>query len=132
MHGGILTAKSTSSEAVDVAAIISTNNSSVHVLDTAFTVAPSNGGNGYRILNNSATTHIGTAYEWPASDEPPAAVSEHGMDTFVETDCAASGCENTGNETHLMIYNTHCAASGPTADPWFDVVTGACRGGGTP
>jgi hypothetical protein len=46
---------------------------------------------------------------------------------FVETDCASSGdCGGPGSgaQTHLMLYNPdHCG----TSDPWFDVVTGACR-----
>jgi len=63
-------------------------------------------------------------HHWGASTVPPTIVSITGKDQFIETDCAAEGCQNPGNETHLMIYNTSCATDGP----WFDSTTMRCRG----
>jgi hypothetical protein len=50
--------------------------------------------------------------------------SETGSDLFVETDCASVGCQAAGTEPHLLVYSAACA----TAGPWFDTVTGRCRG----
>ncbi len=44
---------------------------------------------------------------------------------FVEKDCSSLGdCDSGGNETHLMIYNQNAC---PAINPWYNVVTGACR-----
>jgi hypothetical protein len=68
---------------------------------------------------------------WQSGTTPPTSTTEDtvifssdGQDMFIETDCSGSGdCNGGGNETHLMIYNeAQCGEN-----PWFDVVTGACR-----
>jgi hypothetical protein len=95
-----------------------------HVVETAFVVSASGSGTATR-LNSVGTSVIESPYQWPAGAAPPAIASAHGADQFVETDCDGSGdCDAAGTETHLMIYNTSCTADGP----WFDVVTGVCRG----
>jgi hypothetical protein len=52
--------------------------------------------------------------------------SVKGMDTFVETDCSATRCNDTsqGGESHLLSYDTGCT----TAGPWFDQTAQLCRG----
>lgn len=128
MHGGIISVKSTASTDVSPAAVMVQKNATAHILDTAFNVVPSGEGTGYRVLNLSpATATAATSFMWPQGDTPPAIVSMDGADTFVETDCSATGCLAAGKETHLLIYNSSC-----TTDPWFDVVTGECRAGGSP
>jgi hypothetical protein len=67
-------------------------------------------------------------YQWTQASQPPTVLSETGADLAVETNCDGGSChdENTGTETHLLIYNANCNVAGH--GPWFDVVTGKCRG----
>ena len=128
MHGGIVAVRGDLNTAdQDVNGAVADQNSMIHTPDTAFTVKAGGNGEARRAKGN-----IMSPFQWPKSTEPPTVTSETGADTYVETDCATSGCDLVGNETHMLIYNQHCSDAGPTADPWFDVVTGECRGGGNP
>ncbi len=123
MHGGIISMDGSNAVggSKDVIAINAPLGTTAHVVDTAFTVKPLPGGNAIRLSGPG----VKSPYQWFNSDQPPAVVSQHGADTFVETDCSSTGdCEGAGTETHLMISNDSCN----TAGKWFNVVTGKCRG----
>ncbi len=76
---------------------------------------------------------FGSGFEAPYSlgsgASPPVVGSSwapKGHDTFVETDCSASLCNDSsqGALSHTLSYDAACA----TAGPWFDQVTQRCRG----
>lgn len=129
MHGGIITSDARfSTKTYDIIGInarqLGSNTPTVHVIDTAFNlIPPPTGGIGRRIAGNAASV-VESPFLWQNSDTPPSTTSQNGSDIFVETDCASSGCQDTGTETHLLIYNDNCNTDGH----WFDVVTGRCRG----
>ena len=79
-----------------------------------------------RINNNGGT--VRAPYTWGQDNQPPQISSENGSDMTVETNCDDISChdEDTGTETHLLIYNDNCNVAGH--GPWFDVVTRKCRG----
>jgi hypothetical protein len=112
----------------DVTALRAENGGFIHADVSAYVLKTT--GTKTRISNNGGD--VRAAYQWAQSDQPPAVVTENGADLFVETDCSASGCEETASngasDTHLLIYNDNCPAPGQTdGGPWFDVVTGQCR-----
>lgn len=109
-----------------VAALMASNGGIIHANATAYNMSTAAGGTIRRIVKDSnPSTHIHASYLWEEHPTPPASlVSANGADMAVETDCASTGCQITGTETHLLIYNNSCAGAG---GPWFDVVTGACR-----
>lgn len=94
----------------------------VHANESSYNLVNNGGGLITRILNNGG--HVHAPYTWENHDNPPAINSVTGADMAVENDCSSAGCQSTGTETHLLVYNTNCTANGP----WFDVVTGKCRG----
>ena len=54
-------------------------------------------------------------------------VSHEAIDFLIGiNNCESSGDRDSSNgvETHLMIYNSACATSGP----WFNSTLGSCRG----
>jgi hypothetical protein len=67
-------------------------------------------------------------YRWAQDNQPPSVISDNGADMAVETNCDDTSChdQDTGPETHLLIYNDNCQVG--NHGPWFDVVTGRCRG----
>lgn len=102
--------------------------STVHVLESAYALTGKGSGTVRRI---SSPPGVGVAapFLWSnGPNAPPITSSQKGADMYVETDCSAAKCSGAatadGTETHLMIYNSSCATDGP----WFDVVTGRCRG----
>ncbi len=132
MHGGILTATAAgANQDNDAAGILALGGSFVHVIDTAFNVRGSGNGTAYRIFKD-ATSTVSSPFQWAASADVPVGndfgssiKSETGADMFVETDCDTTGnCQNSGTDTHIMIYNDNCTTDGP----WFDTTTGRCRG----
>ena len=138
MHGGSITAEAkNAAQNQDVYGVLTFQNALGHALDTAFVVTPSGTGRAYRI----STEHPGfggggvvdAPFLWPAGTNPPTPgdatgskhlISTNGNDLFVETDCAATGCQAVGPEPHLLVYSDLCT----TAGPWFDIVTRKCRG----
>lgn len=132
MHGGIVSVDaSLGADKQSVHAIRSYidgfTSGYAHTPGTAFVLKAGTNGVAQRINPDSLSD---SPFTWPTGKTPPNIVSKTGSDLFVETDCSASGCIVTGNETHLMIYNNAC--SSPTSGPWYDVVTGKCRDGNTP
>lgn len=103
----------------------------VHTNDTSFGLLASQNGVASRVVTANGGK-VDAPFQWAAGTQPPNGnpsssnnlVSSNGQDMFIETDCGATGCHQAGNETHLLIYNNACVTSGP----WFDVVTGKCRG----
>ncbi len=91
---------------------------SAYVLQTTGTIS--------RIVNNGGL--IRAPYQWGQNNQPPQVISENGADMTVETNCDQTACHDTdtGTETHLLIYNSSC--NNGVHGPWFDVVTGKCRG----
>jgi hypothetical protein len=105
-----------------IAALIASNGAMIHANESSYNMSTGTGGKLTRILNNGGD--VRAPYLWEQNSQPPSIVSANGADMAVQTNCAASGCQTTGTETHLLIYNTSCTGSG---GPWFDVVTRACR-----
>lgn len=126
MHGGIAASISKGTGNVSVCGAAANLDGFIHTPDTAFRLEPS--GTGIATRTSAASGgKVESPYQWPSSNTPPAIVSISGQDTFVESDCDNSGdCSGAGTNLHphLMIYDKSC--NGGT-DPWFDVVTGACR-----
>jgi len=131
MHGGIVSVqnnKSTSTSSVLGAGAGGTG-ALAHTLDTAFNVSSAGTGQVSRVGGVSGG-NVDSPFQWAAGVAPPTDGSGSdinsitGEDMFVETDCGSTGCQTTGTETHLMIYNETCTTDGP----WFDVVVGKCRG----
>jgi hypothetical protein len=68
-------------------------------------------------------------YLWPAATDiprpKPASIfqvgSMGGADVFVETDCDGAGCDATGNQPHMLLYNEFCPSK------WFDSTNKTCR-----
>lgn len=96
----------------------------IHANESAYVMQTGANGTRTRILNNGG--EIRAPYLWEQAATPPdiEAVNADGADMAVQTGCAASGCQSSGTETHLLIYNSSCGGAG---GPWFDVVTGSCR-----
>jgi len=133
VHGAGIDVLST--EPNNIAGIMMEDGGRAHIMDSTFNMSSCDntdacGGTLQRIADFGGT--VRSVFQWESAAAPPKVSSLDGMDTFVETDCAASGCEAAGNETHMLVYNSHCATVGPTTDPWFDIITGTCRGGGNP
>lgn len=132
MHGGIIVATSGNPN-IDrsVNGVVSNGSNAVlHTLETAFNLKSSGAGVARRTVETNGA-EIESSFNWAASTNPPQSankdiVSVNGQDMFVETDCSSASCNDNsqGTETHLLIYNDSCQNSGP----WFDVVTGRCRG----
>lgn len=99
-------------------------NGMIHADSSAYNMSTT--GNKTRILNNGGT--VKAPYQWSQSNQPPQVASVTGSDLAVETNCDEKSChdEDTGTETHLLIYNANCNFAGH--GPWFDVVTRKCRG----
>ena len=133
-HGGIINTTTSSITGADATGLsVSGAGSFAHTPGTAFVVKPGTGGTGTRVAEISGGT-VQSPFLWQSGTTPPSSTTEanvivsvDGQDIFVETDCSQSGdCNGGGNETHLMIYNNLMCGS---TNPWFDVVTGACRAG---
>ncbi len=133
MHGGIINATTSNIASASATGLsVSGHESFGHTPGTAFVVKPGSNGSGRRVAELSGGT-VQSPFLWHSGTTPPNSMTEaneilsvDGQDMFVETDCSQSGnCNGGGDETHLMIYNeAQCGAN-----PWFDVVTGACRAG---
>lgn len=133
LHGGSIGVDATdaASAAVSVTGLQGASNSDdpslnsvVHVLEAAYALKPKGSGGTTRLTGVPAGMGLQSPFLWPNGPNPPVITSQKGADLFVETDCASAGCQSSGTETHLHIYNNACT----TAGPWFDVVTGRCRG----
>lgn len=136
MHGGLFAVDLSSSGSPNANAIGANviPGTLFRTQETAFLLKASGSGTATRILEQGGTAE--SPFLLAPSANPPTAgpgggayVSSDGQDVYVETDCLASGdCDATGNpgatETHLMVYSSSCT----TAGPWFDIVTGRCRG----
>lgn len=127
VHGGIINlTASPDSGTVELIGVAAGGSSFAHVVETPFTLKPDDLP-AKRVFGDG----VRSAYVWQASTVPPTLSSEtgefgsvDGQDMFVETDCGPTGdCATGGSEPHLMIYSSACAQD----NPWFDVVTGACR-----
>lgn len=124
MHGGVVSVNAKASSGnFDVSGI--TTNAMIHTSGVAFVLnPPTGGGQGIRITNPMAES----AVDWPQSENPPAIASVTGADTFMETDCDATGnCDTPTGTTHpnMMVYDTSCAGAG---GQWFNITRNACRG----
>ncbi|MHB8473955.1 MAG: hypothetical protein ACYDC8_14140 [Gammaproteobacteria bacterium] len=128
MHGGSIGVDATAagSTSVNVTGINAGGDGStiVHVLETAFALKPKGTGTASRLIGAAPGIGVASPFLWANGPTPPAISSQNGADLFVQTNCAATGCQNTGTETHLLIYNNSCTGAG---GPWFDVVTHSCR-----
>ena len=96
-----------------------------------FTLSGPSGVTKKRVLGacSSAGTGFADTYDLGAAANPPVSNSTWsyaGLDTFVETDCSATKCNDTsqGSERHLLIFDPSCS----TAGPWFDSTVQKCRG----
>lgn len=101
----------------------------VHVLESAYALTGKGSGTVKRIVGAAPGSPTQVPFLWSnGPNAPPITASQKGADMYVETDCSSAKCSGAttadGTETHLMIYNPSCATDGP----WFDVVTGRCRG----
>lgn len=96
----------------------------VHVLEVAYALKPTGTGSVTRARGLPPSPSKSLPFLWGNGVTPPNISSQNGADIFIETDCSTAGCQTTGTETHLLIYNQNCTTNGP----WFDVVTGRCRG----
>lgn len=120
MHGGIISA-SAQGPGVDAIGIDTVDSTAfAHTLGTAFVVKK---GSGSAIRTRGPGT-IQSPLLWQSGPDAPVGgvQSLTGKDIFVETDCNAADCSSGGSDPHLMIYSAACGAN-----PWFDVVLGACR-----
>ena len=133
MHGGLIAVDASAKEGqMNVSVVGIANNGFAHALDTAFLVKAAGAGTATRIASTGVEAPLLLA---PRTDKPNAGgggagpyVSATGSDMYVETDCCSNGdCDSTGAEPHLMVYNAAMCTS-PTLGPWFDTVTGRCRG----
>ena len=126
IHGTGIDVISTSGN--DVVALKAGSGGLIHADVSAYVMQTS--GSKTRILNNGGT--VKAPYQWGQNNQPPQVVSDNGADMIVETHCDPVSChdEDTGTETHLLIYNENCDVAGH--GPWFDVVTRKCRGDMTP
>jgi hypothetical protein len=132
MHGSIVSLDVSSlTSNVEVSALEAYNNSMIHTPGASFALKAAGTGQIYRTYSDS-TAMIHSPFEWPPANNPPALVSDpqssDGADTFVETDCNASGNCDTApiaeQRPHLMVYTTKCSTSGP----WYDIGRNKCRG----
>jgi hypothetical protein len=132
MHGGIIASVSKNSSAnVNTFGAFALDGGTIHTPATAHTQAPSGSGKAYRAVQIGTGSAL-VPFLWQSGDSPPqpngqALNSVTGQDVFVEGDCSSSGCQTTGNQTHMLIYNASCGT-----DPWFDVGLGLCRDGTAP
>lgn len=106
----------------DVAALIAGSEGEIHANQASYNISTAGDGVKHRIINGGG--HVHAPYLWESHATPPNIASVSGADLAVQTNCAASGCQNPGNETHLLLFNSDCTGAG---GPWFDVVTGSCR-----
>lgn len=120
IHGAGIDAISNS--ASTVVALYAANGGTIHANGASYNMSTGAGGKVTRILNQGG--HVHAPYQWEEHPTPPNIVSVTGADMAVQTNCAATGCQMAGTETHLLIYNSNCTGIG---GPWFDVVTRACR-----
>jgi hypothetical protein len=126
MHGGVIAVNAAQLEAADATGVETDDgqapNAMAHVLDTSFLVQR---GTSSGTSTRASGDGVMSSFVWQNGTAPPVSnlVSENGADMYVETDCQSGGTCNSGTETHLMIYRAACGAS----NPWFNVVTGACR-----
>lgn len=105
-----------------ILALTASGNGMIHANEAAYNLSTGAGGTITRVSNSGG--HIHAPYLWAQHSSPPAVATVRGADMAVEDDCAASGCQSVGSETHLLISNDSCTGAG---GPWFDVVTGRCR-----
>ena len=124
MHGGIVSMLADqSNQSYDVVGVAS-GGGTVHTPGTAFNISAAGTGTAIR----AGGTGVQSPFQWPAGTTPPAITSIAGSDTFVETDCDASGNCDTAlvaeQRPHMMIYADQCTAAGP----WYDMATNKCRG----
>lgn len=126
-HGSIVnvTAKDvpTGGTGVNVVAVKSVPGSVIEMTGTAYALNKNPAATATRI-DSSAGGNVSSPFLWPPSANPPGVQSQHGSDVFVETDCLASGdCSSTGDEAHVMVYDTTCTTNGN----WRNATTGNCR-----
>lgn len=121
MHGGIVSVNTSAISGAGAVGLDVESNGFAHTLGTAFALNAGSGGTTTR-LTGSGT--IQSPLLWQAGDSPPGSnlASAEGQDLYVETDCDSTGC-SSGNNSHLMVYDSDCTSNGP----WFDIVRGACR-----
>ncbi|MCO6411192.1 MAG: hypothetical protein J5I92_00460 [Thiogranum sp.] len=111
-----------STEDNDIAALGVLPNGHLHANEAAYNMSTGPAGTITRIIDSGGM--VSAPYLWKQGAEPPSVNTITGGDMAVETDCATSGCQTVGTETHLLISNNNCVGSG---GPWFDIVTGSCR-----
>ncbi len=107
---------------VPIEALRVSNGGALHANESAYNLSTTAGQSVTRLVNNGGS--ISAPFQWKQDTVPPAIQSVDGADSVVETDCATTGCQSSGVEPHLLIYSSACTTDGP----WFDVVTGKCRG----
>jgi hypothetical protein len=138
MHGGLIAVDAHEATGnVDAVAILAANGAVTRIQETAFLLKPAGTGAAIRIWDAGGES-FPSVFEAPlllASGQSTPTTgsgggpywSLGGQDMYVETDCLPDGnCDSVpaGTETHLMVYSDYCDTSGP----WFDTVTGRCRG----
>ena len=132
MHGGIISVRAENANNANRNVTgVRANGGFIHTPDTAFGLRASGPLGQARRVSVQGGGTVEAPFTWPAGNTPPtsspgglAIRSVNGQDMFVQTNCAVTGCQANGTETHLLIYNDNCVGVG---GPWFDVVTRACR-----
>ena len=120
-HGGEIEIESTGG-----ATALRTIAASIRSRGTRFTI---NGTTKQRIAVLGGSPTIDSPYSHGTGADPPVlpgSYSLEGQDTFLETDCSGTLCNDTsqGAEHHLLSFDPGCN----TAGPWRDTKTGSCRG----
>ncbi|MFK7896405.1 MAG: hypothetical protein AB8G23_11240 [Myxococcota bacterium] len=134
MHGGIISMNSKSLGDTHLVGLRvigdptrpADQNAYANTAGTAFVLNPGGAGLAERLRVSDA--QVDAPLLWQAGANPPSSKngdlgSTDGQGLFVETDCDATGACSAGDQSHLMVYDTSCAAGGP----WRDVMTNACR-----
>jgi hypothetical protein len=122
IHGTGIDVISTTGQ--NVVALEAASGGMIHADVSAYNLKTS--GSVTRISNLGGS--VKAPYRWAQDNQPPSVISDNGADMAVETNCDDTSChdQDTGPETHLLIYNDNCQVG--NHGPWFDVVTGRCRG----
>lgn len=143
MHGGIVSVRSLNPAINQNVYGVKTKDAggTIHTPGTAHNVEVMGSGTAARVTQVAGSS-IQSPYQWPAGTDRPRRssgelISVTGQDMYIESDCVpgtspGSGCHQTDDslqptaEPHLMIYSANCDLN--NHGPWFDVVTGQCRG----
>ena len=108
----------------NVAALVVANGGMIHAAQSSFMLQTGSGGIAYRIKNEGGMARAPYLWENQILDpmNPLNLQSDNGADMTVENTCVDTACSSM--QPHLLLFSTACVVKGP----WFDSVTGRCRG----